>query len=142
METTRSVRAYFLFFGLIDILMYYGQIRDVHEITWISLMGLVRGIVYVCVGLTLRTLLNRFAWVVSLSLVAGLYYSFWSALTRASTSGSGDSAAEVSLRLISAVFLTFYVLNHVKRLAAADALSPEDRPTLASTGRPASPPAR
>lgn len=142
METIRSVRAYFLFFGLIDILMYYGPIRDVHEVTWLSLIGLVRGIVYISVGLTLRTLLNRFAWVVSLSLVAGLYYSFWSALTRASISGSGDSAAEVSLRLIFAVFLTFYVLNHVKRFATAEALSSEHRPTLASTGRPASPPAR
>lgn len=118
METTRSVRAYFLFFGLIDILMHSGSMRGVHEATLLSLMGLVRGIVYICVGIALRTLLNRFAWVVSWVLIAGLYYSFWFALTRASMGGSEGSAAEVSFRLLTAVFLTFYVMNHVKRLAA------------------------
>jgi hypothetical protein len=118
METTRSVRAYFLFFGSIDLFIHYSSIREVHEATWLSLIGLVRGIVYICIGLTLRTLLNRSFWVVRSSLVAGLCYSFWFALTRASMGGLRDSPAEVSLRLISAVFLTFYVLDNIKRLAA------------------------
>lgn len=122
-ETTGTVRAYFLFLGAMDILMHSAQIRQGQDISWIALIGLFRGISYVCVGLTLRTLLNRAVWLVSSLLIAGLCYSFLSAFNRIFVEGEQDLVGVIS-RLISAVFLTLYVLDNVRRIVAANKVAP------------------
>jgi hypothetical protein len=118
METTSTIRAYFLFFGCIDVLMHYGAIREGHEAVWISLIGLTRGILYLCVGLALPAFLSRYVWLVNSLLVAGLCISFLNVFNRMLLDEARESPVGVVSRLITAVFLTMYVLNNVKRLAA------------------------
>lgn len=131
METTGTVRAYFLFFGLIGVLMHYSSIREAQEISWLPLIGLFLGISYVCVGLALRALLNRSAWLISSLLVAGLCYSFLTAFNRILIEDAQDPVGVLS-RLVSAVFLTLYVINNVRRLAPAIQKRAEEAGNVAS----------
>jgi len=117
METTVTIRAYFLFFGLIDVLVHYGEIREGHEMVWLSLIGLLLGTLYLCVGLSLPILLSRYTWLVKSSLVAGLCYSFLNAFTHVLLDKAQESPVGVISRLISAFLLTLYVLDNVNRLA-------------------------
>jgi len=116
METTGTIRAYFLFIGSMDILMSYGSIQGGQGISWLALVGLSRGISYIGSGLALPLLLNRSVWLVSATLLAGLYYSFLNAFTRIFTPGVHDYFG-VLLRLAVSVSLTLYVLDNVSRLA-------------------------
>jgi hypothetical protein len=50
METADSIRAYFVFFGFLYILIYHDPAQGGHGIVWLSLLGLLQGIFYVSVG--------------------------------------------------------------------------------------------
>lgn len=117
METTRSIRAYFLFFGFIDILMGYGTIQGDHEMPWIPLVGLFLGIWYLCIGLSFPAFLSRYLWLVKSLLVARLCYSFLNVFARILSSVARELSVGVILRLVLGVFLTLYVLDNVERLA-------------------------
>jgi len=117
-ETAGSVQAYFVFFGLLYILMYQDPTQGGHEIVWLSLLGLLQGIFYLSVGLALRPLLNRATWLISSVLVAHLSYCVLYAFSRLFVHKGQDPPAEVILKLLSAVFLILYVRRNVERLAA------------------------
>lgn len=115
METTGTIRAFFVFFGLIDTFMNWPT-QEGHEVAWLALFGLFRGVSYLCVGLALPALLSRHTWVVESVLIAGVCYSFLLAYARIFLYEEKEPPAEAIWRLASAVFLTLYVFNHVKRL--------------------------
>ncbi len=117
-ETANSVQAYFLFFGLLYILMYHDPSQGGHGIVWLSLLGLLQGIFYVAVGLALRPLLSRATWLISSVLVAHLSYCVLYAFSRLFMHKGQDPPAEVILKLLTAIFLILYVLRNVERLAA------------------------
>lgn len=117
METTATIRAFFVFFGFLDAFVHYAELAEGHEIAWISLLGLFRGISYLCVGLALSALLRRHTWVVESVLIAGVCYSFLLAYARIFLYQEQEPIAEVIWRLTTTVFLTLYVFNHVKRLS-------------------------
>jgi len=117
-ETVGSVQAYFVFFGLLYLLMYHDPTQGGHGIVWLSLLGLFQGIFYLSVGLALRPLLNRAAWLISSALVAHLSYGVLYAFSRLFMQEGQDPPAEVILKLLSGVFLILYVLRNVERLAA------------------------
>ena len=122
METTGTIRAYFVFFGLFGAFMHYAELETGHEVAWISLVGLIQGISYLCVGLTLSALLRRYTWLVESVLIAGLSYSFLLAYARIFLYQQQERPpAEVIWRLISAAFLTLYVFKHVERLSVGSA---------------------
>ena len=116
-ETTITVRAYFLFFGFMDILEHHDLSRDGHGIPWLSLIGLLLGISYVAVALALRALLNRSVGLIDSLLVAGLSYGCVVVAHRALME-SRYSPAEVAVRIVTGIFLTLYVMKNVSRLAA------------------------
>jgi hypothetical protein len=76
METTGTIRAYFVFCGLLSAFGHYARLIAGHEVTWISVVGLLDGITYLGVGLALPALLSRYTWLVESVLIAGLGYSF------------------------------------------------------------------
>ena len=120
METTDTIRAYFLFFGLIDTFMHYVTLQEGQDFAWISLLGLLRGISYLCVGLSLSALLRRYTRLVESVLIASVGYSFLFAYARIFLKFSNEEQEPlvgVISRLITTVFLTLYILNHVKRLS-------------------------
>ncbi|HKV12346.1 MAG TPA: hypothetical protein VJ725_29645 [Thermoanaerobaculia bacterium] len=117
METTGTIRLYFMFFGFLDAFMNYTALAQGREVAWVSLVGLVRGLSYLCVGSVLTALLKRHAWLVESVLVAGLGYSFLLAYARIFLYQKPEPPAEAIWRLMSASFLTLYVLNHVRRLS-------------------------
>jgi hypothetical protein len=119
METAGTIRAYFVFFGLFDAFVHYAELRAGHEVAWISLIGLLRGISYLCVGLALSALLSRYAWLVESALIAGLCYSFLLAYARMFLYQQQERPAEVIWRLVSTAFLTLYVFKHVERLSVS-----------------------
>jgi hypothetical protein len=125
METTRSIRAYFLFFGFFDVLMGYGTIRNEYEVPWISLMGFFVGVWYLCIGLALPTFLSRYLWLVKSLLVAGLCYGFLSVFARILSSEAREFSFGVISRLIFGVFLTLYILDNVDRLARIEKIGSE-----------------
>ena len=131
-ETVNTVRAYFLFFGLIYILMYPPALEE-HGIYWFSLLGLLQGIAYVSVGLALRTLLNRAAWLIESVLAASLCYSILTAYFRLSMNEVRYSPTEVIYRLACAAFLIWYVFRNVERLAAAARIEAEETGSVAPT---------
>lgn len=115
METTRTIRAFFLFFGLIDTFMNWPT-GEGHEVAWLALLGLLRGISYLCVGLALPVLLSRHTWVVESVLVGGMGYSFLLAYARMFLFEEKEAPGEAIWRLIAAAFLTLYVFKHLKHL--------------------------
>jgi hypothetical protein len=117
METTGTIRAYFMFFGLFDAFVHYAELTSGHEVAWISLIGLLRGLAYLCVGLALSVLLRRHTWLVESTLIAGLCYSFLLAYARIFLYQQQERPAEVIWRLASTAFLTLYVFKHVERLS-------------------------
>lgn len=117
METTGTIRAYFVFFGFFDAFVHYVALGEGREVAWISLIGLARGVSYLCVGLALSALLNRYARLVESVLIAGLCYSFLLAYARMFLYQEQETLVEVISRLIPTVFLTLYVFNHVERLS-------------------------
>ena len=139
-ETVSTVRAYFMFFGLIYILMYHDPAGERHGISWLSLAGLLQGIVYVSVGLALRALLSRAVWLIESVLAASLCHSVLTAFSRLSTKGAEYSPAEVIYRLVCAIFLILYVFRNVERLATAERVGVMEPGSVApeSTGSRAS----
>ena len=97
--------------------MHYSRLVDRHEAAWISLLGLLKCIAYLCIGLVLSALLRRHARVIESVLIAGLGYSFLFAYARVFLFQEQEPPFEVILRLISSAFLTVYVFNHVERLS-------------------------
>jgi hypothetical protein len=118
-ETTRTVRAYFLFFGSAAILARYGTMQEEHKMVWIFLVGIVLGILDVCAGLALPVLLGRHAELVKLLLVADLSCGAWITLFYGYFGEVRSSPLQVTTRLISGVFLTLYVMDNIDRLSAA-----------------------
>ena len=82
METTGTIRAYFVFFGFFGAFVHYAELTAGYEVAWISLMGLLLGLVYLCVGLALSVLLRRYIWLVESALIAGVCYSILLAYAR------------------------------------------------------------
>ena len=117
METTRTIRAFFVFIGFLEGFVHYSNLVDGHEVAWISLLGLLKGIAYLCVGLALSALLRRHTQVIESVLIAGLGYSFLLAYSRIFLFQEQEPPFEVILRLASSAFLTLYVFKHVKRLS-------------------------
>jgi hypothetical protein len=117
-ETADSVQAYFVFFGMLYILMYHDPTQGGRGIVWLPLLGLLQGIFYLSVGLVLRVLLNRAAWLISSVLVAHLSYCVLYAFSRLFNEGQAPPV-KVIFRLVTAIFLILYVLRNVERLAAA-----------------------
>jgi hypothetical protein len=108
METPGTIRAFFIFFGLIDTFMNWPT-EEGHEVAWLALLGLIRGISYLCVGLALSALLRRQTWVVESVLIGGMCYSFLLTYARIFLYQEKEPIAEAIWRLISAAFLTLYV---------------------------------
>jgi hypothetical protein len=119
METTGTIRAYFVFFGLLSGFVCYAELRAGHEVAWISLIGLLQGISYLCAGLALSVLLSRYTWLVELVLMAGLGYSFLFAYARIFLYQQQEPPAQVVLRLVSNAVLTLYVFKHIGRLSVS-----------------------
>jgi hypothetical protein len=117
-ETAVTIRAYFLFFGIMDILVHHDLTREGRGIPWLSLIGLLLGIAYVLVGVAFRALLNRSVWLINSLLVAGLSYGCVVVVSRAFMDEFRYSPAEVAVRIVTGIFLTSYVMNNVSRLAA------------------------
>ena len=124
METTRTIRAFFVFFGMLDTFMNWPT-GEGHEVAWLALFGLFRGISYLCAGLALSALLNRHTWVVESVLIAGMCYSFLLAYARIFLYEEKEPPAEAIWRLASAIFLTLYVFNHVRRLGVERQYGPK-----------------
>lgn len=81
------------------------------------LLDLRRGTSYLCVGLALPALLSRHAKVVESALATGVCYSFLFAYARVFLYQEQEPIAEMIFSLITTIFLTFCVLDHVKLLS-------------------------
>ena len=118
-ETAGSVRVYFLFFGLLYILIYHDPTQGEQGTFWLSLLGLLQGIFYVSVGLACHALLNRAAWLIRAVLVEHMSYSVLYAFSHLFMNEAQNPPAQLIFRLACAVGLILYVLRNVERLAAA-----------------------
>lgn len=114
-ETTRSIRAYFLFFGLMRLIMSY-PLPGEQEL-FLSFVSLALGIGYVFVGLALPSLLVRSTWWINTLLGLHLGYSSWRAWARYRADPDPEVFGLV-VRLVAGVCLTLLVFSSLRRLAA------------------------
>ena len=115
MESTGTVKAFFIFFGSLGILGHLAEAMGGQKGLLLPIVGLCLAISYVCVGLFLSALLARLAWLVRSLLIAGFLYTLVSDIARIS---SGESPLfNVAGNLLFALFLTWYLLGNVKKLS-------------------------
>jgi hypothetical protein len=132
METPRTLRAYFLFFGIIGVLVNYGRLEEGSAPTWLPWIGLAVYLLYLYIGLMLHVLLKRSPRQIRFSLLAYVFYSTLYASVRLFLGlVPRDEILTEILSLATGVSLALYVTRHVDFLvnsrqsaAPAPALTP------------------
>ncbi|HEX6902695.1 MAG TPA: hypothetical protein VF789_23455 [Thermoanaerobaculia bacterium] len=118
-ETAESIRAFFLFYGCCAVALRSVRVTELQGSPWhfLALLGLILAIACVCVGVLLRTFLDRYVGMIKALLVANLAYVCVATLVELHSSQASVLSDDI-LAPIMAGFLTRYLLQNVDRLSA------------------------
>jgi len=128
MESIGTVKAFFIFFGSLAVLGCIAEARDGQ----VPLVGLCFAILTLCIGLFLRGLLPRHAWLISSLLIVGFLYTL--VIDIASIASGESPVLKKVVDLFIRLFLTFYLLSNVKRLATEAQMKDKHNPKAQADG--------